>query len=505
MHEKRNASGSRRFVGCALLAVVLFAPSVDAQQKGDKAKLAEAKKFLLEVKEDDVRHGGELCLAMNDVPAIELLLDVLRNDLRTGSEPHHRDIVWESLIKFTDPYARARVAAELAQNRKLPWMREWCCEALGDFGDAAFGKALLPALADEDDEVRRAAARAAGKLKFDGAKPGLANLVHHKDAIVRANALEALARIEPEKQKKPLLDAIVKDKDGGVRCALLAAAAELFPSESDALSTAALGDEDWRPRMQALVNLEKSKTPESTEGLIRATSDARPSISRRAVADLQKRTGAKLYTRAQWEKWSRDTKGGTQESNDPYPSEAPMPFTHSIYNDFVIDSDHVVFLIDHSGNMAHPLKSKGMSKSAAAKTELGRVLKELDGKIWFNVIAYADKITSLGDKTQPLNEKSSGKAIDFLTALTSQGSKDIWAALESAISDPSVDTIYLLSSGEPEIGKYVHWNRVTTHLADLNRFHRVVIHTIAYGDEEWYRQQLQKIAEATGGEFKFFP
>jgi hypothetical protein len=60
----------------------------------------------------------------------------------------------------------------------------------------------------------------------------------------------------------------------------------------------------------------------------------------------------------------------------------------------------------------------------------------------------------------------------------------------------------MLSSGEPDIGEYVHWNRVTWYLKELDRFHKVVVHTIAYSNSPWYRDQLAKIAEVTGGEFK---
>ncbi len=82
--------------------------------------------------------------------------------------------------------------------------------------------------------------------------------------------------------------------------------------------------------------------------------------------------------------------------------------------------------------------------------------------------------------------------------------KDIWQVLETVVSDPDIDTAYLLSSGEPDIGLYVHWNRVTRHLADLNRFQKVVVHTVAFSDNDWYRKQLMKIAEVTGGDFEGF-
>jgi len=76
--------------------------------------------------------------------------------------------------------------------------------------------------------------------------------------------------------------------------------------------------------------------------------------------------------------------------------------------------------------------------------------------------------------------------------------------LEKVVSDPDIDTAYLLSSGEPDTGLYVHYNRVTRHLRDLNRFHKVVVHTIVYSERKWFRDQLEKIALATGGEFKWF-
>jgi len=45
---------------------------------------------------------------------------------------------------------------------------------------------------------------------------------------------------------------------------------------------------------------------------------------------------------------------------------------------------------------------------------------------------------------------------------------------------------------------------VTRHLRDLNRFHKVTIHTVVYSERKWFRDQLEKIARATGGDFKWF-
>jgi hypothetical protein len=50
----------------------------------------------------------------------------------------------------------------------------------------------------------------------------------------------------------------------------------------------------------------------------------------------------------------------------------------------------------------------------------------------------------------------------------------------------------------------VHWNRVTQHLKERNRFRKLRVHAIAYSDNAGYRAQLERIADATGGEFRWF-
>ena len=101
-----------------------------------------------------------------------------------------------------------------------------------------------------------------------------------------------------------------------------------------------------------------------------------------------------------------------------------------------------------------------------------------------------------------LKKKTRKEALAFVADESEVGLKDVWQVLEKAIQDPTLDTIYLLSSGEPDMGLYVHWNRLTDYLADLNRFQKVVIHTVAYSDNNWFKQQLERIAEVTGGKFQ---
>lgn len=175
------------------------------------------------------------------------------------------------------------------------------------------------------------------------------------------------------------------------------------------------------------------------------------------------------------------------------------------FNGILFESDHVAFLIDVSQRMDQALVSQQCSRAEAAVKELEATLTRLQGKLDFSLYTYANGVTSFSKKGPvELTPKVQEKALEFVRDEPLVGSKDIWGALEVVLADPGIDTVFLLSSGEPDIGLYVHWPRVTWHLRELNRFHKLVVHAIAYDKEQGYRDQLRKIAEATGGEFKGF-
>lgn len=492
------------------LALALATSVAYPAQDGDEARLAKADDLLHRIEEGNVRQGAELCADIDSVASVELLLGVLdetmRRPRRALPPPHYRDIVWEGLVEIRDPYAQMRVEEELKKNKGNAFVRQWCAELLGIYADSNFGSSLKKALGDKDFGVRRAAARSLGMVGDDGATGALGKLVKHKDIYLRANALESLARLDVDTWGKNLRRSIAKDRDGGVRCALLGAAFEIFAKdEVERLSLTALEDDDWRPRMQAVDNLARIKTKSSVDALIRAIEDGRPVVGVRAVESLQVLTGQRHTRVESWRKWwedNRETFSFPEGSTGK--ADAGDERSRAVYNGMRLVSDHVAFMIDKSKAMRELLSSRGMSKEAASRQELEQVLTQLQGELIFNIFTYELGVEAFEDRPVELTRKSARKALEFVESQRIQGSKDIWQVLEAVVVDPSLDTAYLLSSGEPDPGLYVHWNRVTHHLKDLNRFHKVVVHTIAYSDNKWYCDQLEKIADATGGEFQFF-
>ncbi|MBI1849086.1 MAG: HEAT repeat domain-containing protein [Planctomycetes bacterium] len=487
----------------ALAIAWSIAPSAPAQKQKAKdiERLEEAEKLLRGPKEEQVREGAHICRDVGDVKAVELLLRVLNE-----TQPHFRDIVWEVLPDFKDAYARKRVEAELKTNAKNDDVREWCAELLGLYGDAALARPLEAALSDRADGVQRAAARSLGQLRYEPACEKLVKLATSKDVFLRANAIEALARIKPDVYRDTFRKGL-DDPDAGVRCALLGELPKLDPDFVEEASVKALKDNDWRPRIQAVENLSKVRTKSSIDALIPMTADGRPVVKEKALVALRGLTGMKWTIRAQWADWWKDNREAFQVPDGlaaaPPASDSDAKYAHS-YNQLPVFSDHIAFLIDKSADMTKKRTSDHRVKSEVALEELNKTLSHLGSDLWFDAFIYSTDVAAFKKNAVKLDDKERKAVISFISGAKESGSKNIWQALTTVMNNPELDTLFLLSSGEPEIGLYVHWNRVTAHLADLNRFHKVVIHTVAYSDSQWYRDQLQHIADVTGGIFKWF-
>jgi hypothetical protein len=285
---------------------------------------------------------------------------------------------------------------------------------------------------------------------------------------------------------------------------LLAAAVACLPDETEALCTAALGDEDWRPRVEAAETLAGVRTKSAVDALIAAVADGRPVVAARAEASLVTLTGQHHVNAEAWRRWWADVRESFAFPTGAARSDARDDRSRATYYGIELQSDHVAFLIDRSEAMSEPLTSRGMSKDAAALEELAQVLGGLHGRLTFNVFAYDLDVEPFEKRAIELTEKTAKRALAFVRDTHISGRKDIWQVLEAVLDDPTIDTAYLLSSGEPDTGTYVHWNRVTLHLKERNRFRKLRIHAIAYSDNEWYRDQIQRIAESTGGEFRWF-
>ena len=157
--------------------------------------------------------------------------------------------------------------------------------------------------------------------------------------------------------------------------------------------------------------------------------------------------------------------------------------------------------------------------TVAAKTRYTKptatAISGLSDNFEFNVIAYATDVKPWKSKLQESNQENRDAAVAWVNALDLAGETNIMGALDAALSEKTVDTIYLLSDGTPSAGRITQVNDILQEVRNMNGPRNVSIHTIALlgGDGKTYslteakplaRDFLQKLAKGNEGTFKSF-
>lgn len=202
-----------------------------------------------------------------------------------------------------------------------------------------------------------------------------------------------------------------------------------------------------------------------------------------------------------------------------------------------ICSHRLVFVVDVSGSMlmydeSEEYRGRSIEKDRQrlrrAQLQLARALKRLPPRAAFNVIAYSDKVRSWKPALQRATSSNVKRALRFVLAFEAKGPTHTDEALETAMGDPDVDTIVLLSDGAPEkrgSNSPFLIQKIRERLADLNADQRVRIHTFGFrGVGQWpenvpwsrggplprktpeqvreFTEFLKQIASEHGGEFR---
>jgi|FLOH01.1.fsa_nt_gi HEAT repeat protein len=211
-------------------------------------------------------------------------------------------------------------------------------------------------------------------------------------------------------------------------------------------------------------------------------------------------------------------------------------------------SRQIVFVIDVSGSMEEEIvdrdsfRERGFTrftKLAIVQEELARSIDQLGENVFFNIYSFATEVEPWRKKpvaANALNKRSAmawvGKLHPIGGAQASKragaglsGSSDLekgrtntYAALlaglgvnadakkrgpmtETAAEEMGkiADTMFFLSDGKPTVGELVDTEDIKTAIAEINRFRKVVIHTIAIGDVP--SNFIKALAKDNGGVF----
>lgn len=187
---------------------------------------------------------------------------------------------------------------------------------------------------------------------------------------------------------------------------------------------------------------------------------------------------------------------------------------------------NIVFVIDMSGSMAKKVGGTGLysqrkaqggkkenfqkTRFDLAKEELEKVLNKLGINVKFNVVLINSDTDSLGIRSFSkgfvnANKSQINSAIEYLSKAWAKlqeikrGRTDIYDSLKIALEQPNVDTIVLLTDGNPTWGQYTLPHNIVSNITKLNKCKFVSINSIAVGASRYGINFLRELSLSNYG------
>ena len=297
-----------------------------------------------------------------------------------------------------------------------------------------------------------------------------------------------------------------KHKDPAVRMGAAVALAELRTERALDALYAMLADEDHLVQREALQQVGNLRRKETLPALIGRINGARGRMRVELLTVLRLITGedhGSSYER--WKRWW-DAEGAAFEVptyETAYRAERERQRrrkggdTVSTFYGLQIVSERVCFIMDVSGSMEE--QSGGQTRIAAAKDQLLSALERYPDQALFNVIFFASDAFAWSDELVKMGKKAREEALEYVTRQKPGGGTAVFDALELAFDDRRIDTIYLLTDGDPSAGRITDPGRIREEVRRWNETRHVEIHGIAVGKES---PLLRNLADDSGGEYR---
>lgn len=301
------------------------------------------------------------------------------------------------------------------------------------------------------------------------------------------------------------LQALAVSRDAEVRTVGLSLLLELGADSALVQAQQSLGDKAWELRSIAYRYLTKFRDVASIPLLIARMEREEGRLAAELDQALFVHTGTRCWKRKEWESWwaehkvgftlphAESVRGGTGASGGGG--------TAVSYYDIPLVSSHVAFLIDHSGSMRAPIGTdKKFTRLDAAKEQLLRVVEALPKTTACNLFIYDNVVQAVWDELRPVDDRNREELLARVQKIGPGGGTNIFDAIEKAFLDPAVDTIYLLTDGEPSAGRIVAPDDIVDEVKRWNRSRQIVIHCIGLGIDS---RLLKQLAEVTGGSYRY--
>lgn len=174
-----------------------------------------------------------------------------------------------------------------------------------------------------------------------------------------------------------------------------------------------------------------------------------------------------------------------------------------------ITSSRVIFLIDTSSSMNTEFETRcgqSFNRLQYIVHDLHKLLHHrVQPDFKFNIIHFDNHVRHWKNSLTLATPEHLKQAEHYLDHLEAKGQTNTYDALRTALSDEEVDTIYLLSGGEPSMDPNLILSDLKVWLQQRRK--SCIVHTIAFLmghvlDDPKPRKFMAKIAAMTGGVFR---
>lgn len=399
-------------------------------------------------------------------------------------------------------------------------------------------------LTHEDLEVVGACANAlsiAAVHQPELAAPALLRLLAHKNARIRDYAIEGLVHVHPDKVVEVLLTQLGHDDPrtrttaawalsqiGDLPAELaphlimlandprypirlhVATALSQFPESNEAfrVCTKLLQDSQWSVRSSAVASLLLFRRVESIGPLVNRVDTEVGRVQDDAVEALCQLTGEDFGpARSIWRKWFEDLPEDYILPAAEVASEKLAKrrerrakghdsIVTSVYHGVQVPKGGVIFVMDISGSMTEPF-ADGETYYQHFSNALIETIALLDKETRFNIVLFSGGVKPWKEELLAGTPENAQEARLFLENVRPDGPTNLHAALMTALRFEEVQTIFLLTDGDPTSGRVVLPDAILVELKRANRDRKVVINTIAAGAVR--AEFLAELASDNGG------
>lgn len=445
-------------------------------------------------------------------------------------------------------------AKELIDIAKKPTtqavLRNEIAALLSGLEDEKVDKLLLKLVGKGKGAQKAFAIRATSHIRDDKLTKKIRKGIRDKDPLVAIATIDALAARKDRDSIEDLEKLLSKTKDDDVRQAVLRGLSFIYDGENAwverlkeygghedlDLRNAALNEirrlgrrntadlfrerlshPDWSTRLIALHALEDQRDVALLGPIVEQMQSESGRMSIEFGDTLFRLTGEPFGdSAAVWKRWF-DNEGKDARILDESEVERLLAMAEerrlkdvsgAEFFGIRIESHRVAFVVDVSGSMQEPTRGRyvnepGKPRIEVAKAELSKAIEALEENALFNVLPFSAGVeTWIPDGVEASKESTREEALEYVSRLGPFGGTNLFGGLEAAFEDQDVDTIFVLSDGEPSVGDIIDPQLIREAIQEMNATRDVVIHAVSVGLD---LEILRWLAEDTGGTYVGIP